>query len=221
MSSCNVESTDTPYGEDVFNSSDIRYKEAKEEIKDILLSVLENAFDGESIDVVEYEKIISEKTGWSKDEIMRIEDKGLTRSTSGDDGLISNEQMDVLVDLSTYLSEKESITDDDVRFAEHSCSRLPSNEQREIILGLLTAKVTLDALTELEAASSTRATNDSRLGAAVCSLAVNGIGTLWSYMGTNVLIAAGVASGGAAVIGGSVALLGSYFLGKVACPELK
>lgn len=216
VSSCSNEETNVQSNEDVtYNSSNPMYVAAKNEIKDVLGSVSERAFDGESIDVEEFEKIISEKTGLTKEQIIKIEDEGFTRSTEDNLKKISINQEEVINKLATFFSEKESITDDDLIYVNSLCSKLSDNERQEIVLGVLIAKMSIDAASELEINNLTRAGWTQTI---ICGLACEGCAGIWGYMAKGVLVAAGIGTGGgAAVAGWVVSAVGGIVLSKIAC----
>ena len=216
VSSCSNEETNVQSNEDVtYNSSNPMYVAAKNEIKDVLGSVSERAFDGESIDVEEFEKIISEKTGLTKEQIIKIEDEGFTRSTEDNLKKISINQEEVINKLATFFSEKESITDDDLIYVNSLCSKLSDNERQEIVLGVLIAKMSIDAASELEINNLTRAGWTRTI---ICGLACEGCAGIWGYMAKGVLVAVGIGTGGgAAVAGWVVSAVGGIVLSKVAC----
>ena len=196
MSSCNSDDLTINNKQDFFpSSSDVSYVTAKNEIKDVLLSVKQQAFDGESIDVEEFENIISKKTGWSKEYIYQLENISFTRSSVEDDNLISDAQKKVIKDLTTYFSEKKSICDDDLQYVSSLCSNLSEMEKQEIISGVIIAKMTIDAATEIENETATRGAR-TFAEKVLCNMSVSGIVGVWGIMGKGVLVAAGVATGG-------------------------
>ena len=207
----------------VFSSSDASYQAAKVEVKGVLERIIDEAVIEESIDVVEFERIISEKTGWTKEEIIQKENEGQTRSSLCENDFLSSEQNNIINEIGTYFSKLSYISDNDVMYAEELCSSLPEEEKREIIQGVLVTKVTIDALYELENEGTSRATGSqqmNKLGWAVCTLAVSSIGDVWSAMVIQSLIAAGATTAGAGAVAGGVVLVGTYLLGKYACPKL-
>lgn len=90
------------------------YDVAKNQIKEVIVAVLNRAYDGESIDIEEFEKIASSKTGLTKEELISIEDKHFTRSSSNV-GLSSKQEI-VVNEMTEHFREKKTI--DNSAFAE-------------------------------------------------------------------------------------------------------
>lgn len=195
------------------------YDVAKNQIKEVIVAVLNRAYDGESIDIEEFEKIASSKTGLTKEELISIEDKHFTRSSSNV-GLSSKQEI-VVNEMTEHFREKKTIDNSDLAYAMSICSNLSSIEQQEIVEGVLITKMTIESLEEIDGIDGIDGQMLNRAFAEkfLCSLACEGIGGVWGIMGRGILVAAGIGTGGLASAGvWVVTSVAGTMLAAVACP---
>ena len=192
---------------------------AKNQMKEVIVAVLNRAYDGESIDIVEFEKIASSKTGLTKDELINIENKHFTRSSSID-GLSSQQEIAVN-EMIGHFRENKTIDNSDLAYAMSICSNLSSTERQEIVEGILITKITIESIEEIDGIDGVdgQMLNRAFVEKFLCSLACEGIGGVWGIMGRGILVAAGIGTGGLASVGvGVVTSVAGTMLAAVACP---
>lgn len=196
-----------------FSSCTEEYCQAKKRIKSFLSDMQEAVDENGNIDVLAAEKVVISATGRSGEELIQMENMGITRNY---DACLTEQQQVLLDEFTCYMHGRQMITDKDIAVFKNKCSGMSECEKGEFVLGLISAKLLQDALWELQNGTTTRLSWGS-VGDFACNAVTGGIGTIWGEMAGGIALACGLGPVGIGVATVSVALIGSAALGTVAC----
>lgn len=199
------------------------YNAKVKELANVFEDVYLNAFDGENIDFIKYDSIVSSRLGISEQEFfqMQINAQRLNTRSEGSTAFnvaeyLTDSQLALYNEFTQLLEMKQELSDKDYQIMLNKCNSLPQEEQ-ELMKGIFeTTKAILDALNICKKNLSTRAENPT-WAKYVCNLTVSGCGTIWSTMAAGVALAAGAATLTASGIGLVIGLAGGAALSTVAC----